>query len=147
MKKSILILIVIGSLFNHSVNAQSNENHGNAINAFLKIGYNARVDLSYEIQIVKNVFISPKVIIPLTFDVFDIGVIARADYYFDNLLKLPEKWDIYSGLEAGSIISGDYFSFSVHAGAEYRFHKRWGVIAEIGAGTEITGGVGMAFHI
>jgi len=147
MKKASYIFYLIVFLSVHYVNAQTQENHGNVINTFLKIGCNARVDLSYEIQIFKNVTISPKVIIPLTFDVFDIGVIARADYYFDSLLKLPEIWDIYSGLEAGTIISGDYFSFSVHAGAEYRFHKRWGVIAEIGAGTEITGGVGMAFHI
>lgn len=147
MKRSIIIIIVISSIFINSVNAQSNENHGNTINAFLKIGYKARVDLSYEFQIVKNLTISPKVIIPFTFDVFDIGLIARVDYYFDNLLNLPENWNIYSGLEAGTIIIGDYFSYNIHIGTEYKFHKRWGVIGEIGIGDETTGGIGMAFHL
>ena len=147
MKKASYIFYLIIFLSVHYVNAQTKENHGNVINTFLKIGYKAKVSINYEIQIINNLTIAPTILIPLDFDIFNISLGARADYYFDDLIKLPEIWDIYSGIEAKIMINGDDFNFNIHAGTEYRFHKRWGVIAEFGAGSELTGGIGMAFHL
>lgn len=144
MKKPFVFLIIIGLFFGLSFELKAQEKHGNVINAFLKIGENARIDLNYEIQIVKNVTISPKLVFPFDFDDLIIGI--RADYYFDSLLQLPKPWNIYGGVGTEMYIWEGELVFSVHAGSEYKFHKKWGVIAEIGAGSIFTGGVGMAFH-
>ena len=70
--------------------------------------------------------------------------------YFDRLFKLAEPWDIWGGVDAGFIISGDDdkddFSLNLHAGAEYKFNDMWGLILEIGGGKTASGGIGVGIH-
>ena len=145
MKKS-LKLLAFGFLFLASgLSISAQENYGNTLNGFLKFGDKARIGAYYEIQIVDNFTLSPEIVLPFNFSDVKLGV--RADYYFDNLLKLKEPWDIYAGLDSGIIVGGDdNFDLNIHAGAEYKFHKNWGVVAEFGGGSTTTGGIGMAYH-
>lgn len=132
-------------LLGFSGSAIAQENHGDALNAFVKFGSDSRIGANYEIQIAKNLTVAPEVIIPFDFGYFVLG--ARADYYFDSLLKLPAAWDIYAGVDTGIIVSGDdSFDFNVHGGVEYKFNDNWGILGEFGGGTSTTGGIGVAYH-
>lgn len=145
MKKLLIALLFGGLLFGFSDTAVAQENHGGVLNAFVKFGSDSRIGANYEIQVMKNLTVSPEVVVPFDFDYFVLG--ARADYYFDSLLKLPQPWDIYAGVDTGIIVSGDdSFDFNVHAGVEYRFNDTWGIVGEFGGGTSTTGGIGVAIH-
>jgi hypothetical protein len=145
MKKIIFTLLFGGLLFGFSGSAFAQENHGGALNAFVKFGSDSRIGANYEIQVAKNFTVAPEVVIPFDFDYFVLG--ARADYYFDSLLKLPTEWDIYAGVDTGIIVNGeDSFDINIHAGVEYKFTEHWGILGEFGGGTSSTGGIGVAYH-
>ncbi len=145
MKKITITLLFVGLFFGFSGSVFAQENHGGALNAFVKFGSNSRIGANYEIQVLKNLTIAPEVIVPFDFDYFVLG--ARADYYFDGLLKLPTAWDIYAGVDTGIIVNGDdSFDFNIHGGVEYKFAENWGILGEFGGGTSTTGGIGVAYH-
>ena len=37
-------------------------------------------------------------------------LLTRADYHFNDLLKLPEEFDVYAGIDLGVAFYGDYKS-------------------------------------
>lgn len=91
------------------------------------------------------------------------GLNARGSYHFNELLNVPDEWDIYGGASLGYFIwntkysgSGttfDYtgsgsggFSLGGHVGARYFFKEKIGVVLELGGGTVLAGGtVGVTF--
>lgn len=88
-----------------------------------------------------------------------IGISGRGDYHFNNILDLPEEWDLYGGLSLGYWIwnvkvkdDDGFFSDSYSAaghggfgiygqvGARYFFKDNLAVNLELGGGTIISGG-------
>ncbi len=76
------------------------------------------------------------------------GFITRADYHFNQLLKLPEEFDVYAGIDMGIAFFGDYksndtdydwndgddfyFLAGPHVGGRWMFADKFGLNAEFG---------------
>jgi hypothetical protein len=74
--------------------------------------------------------------------------ITRADFHFNDLLKLPEEFDVYGGIDLGVVFYGDYksndtdyywndgddsyFVGGPHAGGHWMFADKFGLNAEVG---------------
>lgn len=56
---------------------------------------------------------------------------ARANAHLQDALNLPEKWDVYPGLDLG--IAGGNFGVGAHIGGRYFFNDKFGAFAEIGS--------------
>lgn len=144
MRKLITLLLFTGLLigFSNSVSAQEDYS---ALNLYVSFGDNIAINAQYEIPIMENVTVSPSVVVPLNFDYLTVG--ARADYYFDSLMGLPEPWDIWGGVDTGLVLGGDdSFNINGHVGVEYKISETLGVLAEFGGGTASFGGFGVAIH-
>lgn len=93
-----------------------------------------------------------------------VGINARGNYHFNELLEIDDKWDVYAGLGLGYYIwntkyddnSGvtiDYsgsgnggFSLGIHVGGRYFINDKIGVNVEFGGGTVLSGGtIGATF--
>ena len=148
--KNIYTLLLVAALFFTTSNVlTAQENHGNALNLFVKFGENSSISGNYEFQVHPDITVAPMA--RIWFDGKNtLSVGARGDYYFDRLFKLAEPWDIWGGVDAGFVIAGDDdkddFSLNIHAGGEYKFNDTWGIIFEIGGGTTSSGGLGVGIH-
>ena len=79
-----------------------------------------------------------------------IGIAAVGNYHFNTLFNIPEKWDVYAGLNLGfyswsspSDYSGNHNSgigLGAQVGARYYFSNKVGVNLEFGGGNEFSGG-------
>lgn len=145
--KKLWTLLLFASLFLGLSNYTfAQENYGKVFNAFVKFGDNSSIGGNYEFQVADNITVSPEGVISFGSDTW-LALGARADYYFDSLFKLVEPWDIWAGVDAGVIISGDdNFTLNIHAGVEYKFNETWGIIAEFGGGKTSSGGIGVGIH-
>jgi hypothetical protein len=125
------------------------ENHGNTLNAFVGFGNHPSISANYEFSVHPDITVSPEARIWFSGD-NNLAVGARGDYYFDRIFNLAEPWDIWGGLDAGFIISGnddkDSLNLNLHIGGEYKFDDMWGIILEIGGGTSVAGGLGVGIH-
>ena len=147
MKNIYTLLIVAGLFLTLSQSTVAQENHGNALNAFVKFGDNSSIGAFYEFQVHPDITVSPEARIWFGDDQ-KVAVGARADYYFDRIFKLAEPWDIWGGAGAGFVFEGnDDFEFNIHAGGEYKFNETWGLILEIGGGSAFSGGLGVGIHL
>ena len=143
--KKLVTLLLFGFVFTAFTNNVTAQEDYSALNLYMSFGGNGAINAQYEIPIVENVTISPAVVIPLDFDDLSVGV--RADYYFDSLMKLPEPWDIWGGVDTGIVLGGDdAFNINGHVGVEYKFNETWGILAEFGGGTASFGGIGVGIH-
>ncbi|MEN8124552.1 MAG: hypothetical protein ABFR32_05420 [Bacteroidota bacterium] len=147
MKKIFTFLLLGGLLIGFSNTTYAQEDYS-ALNIFVQFGNNSAINAHYEIPIAKNFTVSPAIVVPFSFDYINLG--ARADYYFDSLLKLPEPWDIWAGVDAGFVLGDDEvtggFEINGHVGVEYKFNDTWGIIGEFGGGTVTFGGIGVGIH-
>ncbi|MFP3596366.1 DUF6646 family protein [Chryseobacterium sp. SIMBA_029] len=57
-------------------------------------------------------------------------VFGRLNFHLKEALDLPEKWDIYPGVDLG--VLGRDFGIGAHIGARYFFTEKVGVFAEVG---------------
>jgi hypothetical protein len=57
-------------------------------------------------------------------------IFGRLNFHLKETLQLPEKLDIYPGVDIG--VLGKDFGIGAHIGARYFFTNRIGVFAEIG---------------
>lgn len=91
------------------------------------------------------------------------GINGRGSYHVNELLDIPEEWDLYGGLSLGYYIwntkyngpgtAFDYtgsgsggFSVGAHIGGRYFINEKMAVTAEIGGGSVLAGGtVGITF--
>lgn len=145
MKNIYAFCLLAGLFLALSTSAFAQENHGNALNLFVKFGDNSSISANYEFQVHPDITVSPEARIWFSGNGLALG--ARADYYFDRIFNLAEPWDIWGGADAGFIIDGeDDFSLNLHAGAEYKFNDTWGIILEFGGGTTTAGGIGVGIH-
>jgi len=146
--KNYLTLCLIGLVLG-ATQLTAQENHGNALNAFVKFGSSSSIAANYEIQVARDITLAPTARIWFSGkNTFALG--GRGDYYFDRLFGLFEPWDIWAGVDAGFVVSGDSnkddFSLNLHAGVEYKFSNMFGVIFEFGGGSTSSGGIGVGFH-
>lgn len=119
--------------------------HGNALNIFASFGDNEAINAHYEFSITNDFTVSPLVNIRFG-DNSSFGIGARADYYFDRLLKLAAPWDIYAGTDMHVDFDGGDLNFHGHMGAEYLFNDKWGIIGEFGFGSLSSGSLGVGIH-
>ncbi len=86
--------------------------------------------------------------------IFGLGV--RGSYHFNELIVLPDEWDLYGGLNLGYYIWNtksegsigiDYsgsgsggFSIGLHVGGRYFINENIGINLEFGGGTVLAGG-------
>lgn len=57
-------------------------------------------------------------------------VFGRANYHLQDVLSLPDQWDIYPGVDVG--VLGNTFGFGAHIGARYFFTDKLGAFVELG---------------
>ncbi|ASW75466.1 hypothetical protein IQ37_02810 [Chryseobacterium piperi] len=57
-------------------------------------------------------------------------IFGRLNFHLKEALQLPEKLDIYPGVDLGVV--GKDFGIGAHIGARYFFTERIGVFAEVG---------------
>jgi len=79
-----------------------------------------------------------------------LGVGAFANYHANELLSIPESWDVYAGATLGYYIInvdseypssyGSGLSFGGQIGARYYFSDKMGVNLELNGGSVVTGG-------
>jgi len=92
-----------------------------------------------------------------------VGIHARGNYHFNELIEIDDQWDLYGGLNLGYYIwntkwddsgtSFDYsgsgsggFSLGIHVGGRYFINDRIGINLEFGGGTVLSGGtIGATF--
>ncbi|MBW8361829.1 MAG: hypothetical protein K0M56_06520 [Kaistella sp.] len=60
----------------------------------------------------------------------NIFAFGRINFHLQDALQLPEKWDVYPGVDLG--VLGRDFGIGVHIGARYFFTENWGAFAEVG---------------
>lgn len=60
----------------------------------------------------------------------NIFAFGRINFHLQDALQLPEKWDVYPGVDLG--VLGRDFGIGVHIGARYFFTEKWGAFAEVG---------------
>lgn len=143
--KKLFTLLLFSALFIGVTNSASAQEDYSALNLYMSFGDEVAINAQYEIPLVKNVTISPSVVVPLDFDYLTLGV--RADYYFDSLMQLAKPWDIWGGVDTGFVLGGeDTFNINAHVGVEFKFNQTWGLIAEFGGGTASFGGFGVGIH-
>lgn len=71
----------------------------------------------------------------------DFGVFGRVNFHLQEPLSLPEKWDIYPGVDLGLLgKSGTYFG--AHLGVRYFFNNNVGIYGEFGN----NGSLGVSFN-
>ena len=90
MKKITLLLLVAGLFSFNSVFSQATKQ--------LNFGI---IGLSYEIPVATNISIAPFAGSNLDLSYLTLGV--KGNYYFDNLIGLPDAWDVYGGANAGLV--------------------------------------------
>ena len=91
------------------------------------------------------------------------GITGRGSYHFNELIELPDEWDLYAGLGIGFLFTSstykgtatpfDYdgsvpsdFFIDIHVGGRYFINDKIGVNLELGGGTGLSGGsIGVTF--
>ena len=68
-------------------------------------------------------------------------VFGRLNFHLREALDLPEKLDIYPGVDVG--VLGKNFGIGAHIGARYFFTDKIGVFAEVGN----NGSLGVSFNL
>ena len=67
-------------------------------------------------------------------------IFGRVNFHLKEALELPEKLDIYPGVDLG--VLGRDFGIGAHIGARYFFTEKVGVFAEVGN----NGSLGVSFN-
>lgn len=78
-----------------------------------------------------------------------IGVSGNANYHFNTLLKIPQKWDFYAGLNIGFFIWASPHSYDgnhnsgldigAQIGCRYYLSEKLGINLELGGGSTLFG--------
>jgi outer membrane immunogenic protein len=89
-----------------------------------------------------------------------IGIGVNANYHFNEVLDIPEKWDLYAGVGfnyykwsyggTSNYLGVDFSgtSFGGQLGARYFFTEKFGLNAEFGGGGSTSGGkLGVTFKL
>lgn len=165
MKKllSVAVLALICCAFTQNVQAQAYQKGDKQLNLGIGVsGYGIPLGASFEYGVTDAISVGAMV----DYTRYGIGsgynwnfiyVGARGSYHFGELLNTGEKFDPYAGLALGywsakfsgsSYLTGygNRVFLGLHAGARYYFKEKFGVFAEVGAGSGfLKGGVTFKF--
>lgn len=86
------------------------------------------------------------------------GFSGNANYHFNTVLKIPQNWDFYAGLNVGFYVwssPNDYYGdhssgldLGGQVGGRYYFSDRAGINLEFGGGNAFSGGkIGFTFKL
>lgn len=135
MKKILLIAVVLIATI--TVNAQAKKQ--------LSFGL---IGVAYEIPLSSAITIAPTAF--TNFDLSNLVLGVKANYYFDDLIGLPGEWDVYGGANAGYAFhlndnnNSDDFGIGLQVGGRWFWSETWGVYLEFGGGNlGGQGGVGL----
>ena len=168
MKINIFLSIFLSLLISINGNAQekpTREKYGNTLNLGAGLGYYGYVGhftpygtLNYEVDILKNFTLAPF-----------LGIYSFENHYywgkpdkpyFDQLIKLPSKWDLYVAASVGFVYKSvvwdsDYngekniyrntspLYLDAHIGAEYHLNQKAGLFLDLSTGVST---FGLAIH-
>ena len=68
-------------------------------------------------------------------------VFGRVNFHLQDVLSLPEQWDVYPGVDVG--VLGNTFGLGVHLGARYFFNDKFGMFLEAGN----NGSIGVSINL
>ena len=139
MKKCLLIAAVCLLSLNHSYSQATSQ---------LNFGL---IGISYDIPVSENIAIAPFAGTNFNLDWLILGV--KANYYFDNLIGLPDAWDVYGGANAGFGIDlepekENDLDVGLQVGGRWFWNEKWGLYLEFGGGKlGPTGGLGLTLRL
>ncbi|NOX46004.1 MAG: hypothetical protein GXO89_03385 [Chlorobi bacterium] len=140
MKKITLLLLVAGLFSFNSVFSQATKQ--------LNFGL---IGISYDIPVTTDIAIAP--FAGSNFDLSYLTLGVKGNYFFDNLMGLPDTWDVYGGANAGyalgvgNDISND-FALGLQVGGRWFWNEKWGLYLELGGGNlGGTGGLGITMKL
>ena len=106
------------------------------------------VGVCYDIPVTEDIAISPSAGTNLSLDWLTLGV--KANYYFDNIFKLPEAWDFYAGANAGyailignGVTGSSGFDMGLQVGGRWFWNEKFGLYLELGGGHTSGGTAGL----
>lgn len=146
MKKTILVLSVL--FFGGMVSAQAWSGKGDqkiqvGLNGW---GYGTGITGTYDYGLSKIISLGAGA--NFYFDGYkddndenNIFVFGRLNAHLQEPLGLPEKWDIYPGLDVG--VLGKGFGLGAHIGVRYYFNNNVGIYLEAGN----NGSIGVSFNL
>ena len=109
------------------------------------------IGVSYDIPVATNFAITPFAGSNLNLSWLTFGV--KGNYYFDNMLGMPESMDLYAGANAGYALGlgagkGTNFFIGLQVGFRWFWNEKWGLYVEAGAGNiGGTGGLGLTMKL
>lgn len=145
MKKLVFMLLLV--LTGATANAQawtgkSDQKVNLGLNAW---GYGTGVTATYDYGL--NQLLSVGAGVNAYFDGYKnddkdnrVFIFGRVNFHLKEALQLPEKLDIYPGVDLG--VLGRDFGIGAHIGARYFFTEKVGVFAEVGN----NGSLGVSFN-
>jgi hypothetical protein len=103
-----------------------------------------------EFPVGKAITVGPLVNTDWDFNKFVIA--AKGNYSFDDIFSLPAAWDVYAGGNVGyRLDSGDNnddgANWGLQVGGRWFWSDKWGINAEFGGGSGVTGGVGITMKL
>ena len=140
MKKITLLLLVAGLFSLNSVFSQATSQ--------LNFGI---IGVSYEIPVATDISIAPFAGSNLNLSYLTLGV--KGNYYFDNLMELPEAWDVYGGANLGYALGisdgkDNDLALGLQVGGRWFWNEKWGLYLEFGGGNlGGAGGLGLTMKL
>lgn len=95
------------------------------------------IGISYDIPVHTDIAVAP--FIGTNFDLSYLTLGVKGNYYFDNIIGLPEAWDFFAGVNAGyglaieNNVDND-FDLGLQVGGRWFWNDKWGLYLELGAG-------------
>ena len=101
---------------------------------------------SLEIPVGSLITVAPLAATDWDFNHFIIA--AKGNFYFDNLFSISDPWDVYAGANVGWRLGDDSgANWGIQVGGRWFWSDRWGINAEFGGGSGVTGGVGLTMKL
>ncbi len=120
------------------------------------------VYVSLDIALHKDITLTPEIhmVLPFADHAFGGGIMVKADYHWNYLIGIPNNWDFYAGARAGIGFRGNkdngnddnngnddynniYPELGIQVGGRWYWSEKWGLNAELAAGT----GFGFTFGV
>jgi len=141
MKKSIIILFFVFAASGAFAQATKQLNFG-------------IIGVGFDIPVASAIAITPYAGTDLGLNYLNLGV--KASYYFDELIGLPEAWDLYAGAGVGFAMwigngnsSTSGLDIGLQVGGRWFWNEKWGIYLEFGGGhhTGGTAGLGLTMKL
>lgn len=129
--------------------AMSSLSYGQAAKMLNLGGLGTDLYVGYEIPLSSAITLVPQASTDWNFNKFVLAL--KGNYYFDEIFGLPDAWDVYGGANFGWRIDNDNNDSGVNWGAQvggrWFWSDKWGLNAEFGGGSGVTGGLGVTMKM